>query len=442
MSGTGTSSTRYEGSALGEVTSNLAIRGGTPVRRSDWPRWPQPAPAALSNLEQVLHSGRWAISGPYAGAESFERRFAAAFAAYNEANHCVLTASGTASLMVGLEACGVGAGDEVIIPGLTWVANASTVAGVNAVPVLADVDPRTFCIDPASVESLITTRTAAIVVVHLYAALADLDALVALADRHGLVLIEDCAQSPGARYRGRRVGTFGALGTYSMQQTKTLTSGEGGAVVTNRSDLARAAEHLRADGRCFTQRVPPIGEMELVETGELMGSNRSLSEFQSALLSAQLPLLDEQHATRRRNLEILDGLLLEIGFWPQETSAGTTERTIYEYAVEVVDDDLAEVGIERLAQAVSAELGLAVEPGYPALSSNVLYDPPSRRRFSAIEGSAERLRLDRFDVPVAERLASRLLTIQHTAFLGQPGDMHDIAEAFAKVSQQRDMLLA
>lgn len=423
------------------MTASLAVRGGDPIRRRGWPRWPQPGPEALGYLEQVLNSGRWAISGPYTGTESFESRFAADFAAYNEASHCVLTASGTASLMVGLEACGVGAGDEVIIPGLTWIANASTVAGVNAVPVLADVGPRSYCIDPAAVESLITRRTAAIVAVHLYAGLAELDALVEVAGRHGLPLIEDCAQSPGARYRGRRVGTFGVLGTYSMQQTKTLTSGEGGAIVTDRPDIARAAEQLRADGRCRGDGVPPIGGMELVETGELMGSNRSLSEFQSALLAAQLPVLDEQHAARRRNLEILDGLLRELGFAPQESAAGTTERTIYEYAVQV-DDELATLGLDVLGQALTAELGLLVEPGYPPLNSNILYAPQSRRRFSGIPGSAEALRLDRFDLPVSERLASSLLTLPHSAFLGTADDMHDIAAAFAKVAQQRGALAA
>src|ERR1043166_3641742 len=146
------------------MSSALAVKGGHPVRQKPWPVWPQPASGALGALEQVLHSGRWAISGHYTGDQSFERRFAAAFAEYNGVRYCVPTASGTASLMVALEACGIGAGDEVIIPGLTWVANASTVAGVNAAPVLADVDRRTFCMDPAAAEALIGPPTPATVV--------------------------------------------------------------------------------------------------------------------------------------------------------------------------------------------------------------------------------------------------------------------------------------
>jgi dTDP-4-amino-4,6-dideoxygalactose transaminase len=342
--------------------------------------------------------------------------------------------------MVALEASGIGAGDEVIIPGLTWVANASTVAGVNAVPVLADVDPGTFCMDPAAAEALIGPRTTAIVVVHLYAAVADLRALMTVADRHGLALIEDCAHSPGAIYLGRRVGTFGQLGTFSMQQTKPLTSGEGGAVITDSPALARAAEHLRADGRSYAESPPRAGRMELVETAEVMGSNRCLSEFQAAVLFAQLPFLDEQHARRRRNLGVLDGLLSEVGFHPQETSAGTTARTVYEYAMEI-PEELSCVSLDIVAEALSAELGLVVEPGYPPLNSNKLYQPGSRRRFSALTGLVHRFPLDRFSLPVSEAVARRLLTIHHSALLGDAEDMHDIADACAKVYELRDALL-
>lgn len=421
------------------MSSTLAVQGGRPVRQKPWPTWPQPAPGALGALEQVLHSGRWAISGHYTGDRSFERRFADAFAAYNGVRFCVPTASGTASLMVALEACGIGAGDEVIIPGLTWVANASTVAGVNAAPVLADVDRKSFCMDPAAAEALIGPRTAAVVVVHLYAAVADLGALMAVADRHGLALIEDCAQSPGAMYRDRRVGTFGQLGTFSMQQTKPLTSGEGGAVITDSPELARAAEHLRADGRSYAESPPRAGHMELVETAEVMGSNRCLSEFQAAVLFAQLPVLEEQHAHRRRNLHVLDGLLREVGFTPQETSPETTARTVYEYAMEI-PEDLSRVSLDIVAEALSAELGLVVEPGYPSLNSTKLYDPASRRRFSALSGLADRFSLDRFSLPVSEAVARRLLTIHHSALLGDAGDMHDIAAACAKIYEHRDAL--
>lgn len=409
-----------------------------------WPRWPEPAPGALDVLNEVLHSGRWAISGHYQGKRGFERRFAEAFANFHQTanfpqtTHCVPTSSGTASLMVALEACGVGAGDEVIIPGLTWVANASTVAGVNAVPVPVDVDPQTFCLDPDAVERAITPRTAAIVVVHLYSAVADLDRLTAVAQQHGIPLIEDCAQAHGATYRDRRVGTFGAAGTFSMQHSKVLTSGEGGAVITADAALARRAEHLRADSRSYLDHEPRVGQMELAQTAEVMGSNRCLSEFQAAVLLVQLDLLEAQNARRRANAAILDTALSALGFRPQASSPGTTARTYYEWAARIEDDELGRIGAERVAEAVAAELsGAPVDASYPPLNDNRLYRPETRRRFA---GQAAALDLTRYPLPVAVDAGQRVVTIHHSALLAEERDMHDIVAAFEKVINHRGEL--
>ncbi|MCP2261254.1 L-glutamine:scyllo-inosose aminotransferase [Streptoalloteichus tenebrarius] len=421
---------------------HLAINNGTPVRTRPWPVWPQPARGALDALERVLRSGRWAISGPYRGIESAERRFARDFAAYNGVAHCVPAASGTASLMLALESCGVGVGDEVIAPGLSWVASASTIVGVNAVPVLVDIDPRTLCLDPAAVEAAITPATKAVVVVHLYSAVADLDALRAVADRHGLPLIEDCAQAHGAEHRGRKVGSVGDVGTFSMQHSKVLTSGEGGAAITNSAELARRMEHLRADGRCYPDTAPAPGRMELVETGELMGSNRCLSEFQAAVLVEQLRELDEQNALRRRNAELLNTLLAEQGLRPQATSPGTTSRTYYVYAAELPDDAFVGLPITTVTEALTAELGFPISPAYAPLHTNRLYAPASRRRFALGEEHEKRIDPARFHLPVCERLTRRLITFHHAALLGDESDMHDIAAAVAKVLRHHGELRA
>ncbi|MFD7663859.1 DegT/DnrJ/EryC1/StrS family aminotransferase [Streptomyces sp. NPDC059788] len=415
------------------MAQSLAVQGGSAVRTRPWPLWPRPAAGAAEAVQQVLSSGRWSISGPYRGTDSHERRFARAFAEYNGVSHCVPAASGTASLMLALEACGVGAGDEVIVPGLSWVASGSTILGVNAVPVFCDVDPRTLCLDPAAVEAAVTERTKAIVVVHLYSAVADMDALTALAERHSLPLIEDCAQAHGAAYRGVKVGALATAGTFSMQHSKMLTSGEGGAVVTQDADFARRVEHLRADGRCLAGQRPAPGEMELVETGELMGNNRCLSEFQAALLTEQLKELDGQHAIRRRNAALLDGLLRASGYVPQETSEGTSTRTHYTYAARLPEDHLTHVGITTVARALSAELGLTVAPSYAPITRNRLYDPGSRRRYAL--GVEHQALTDpkRFELPVAEAAARRVLTLHHAALLGDENDMRDIAAAFGKV---------
>ncbi|CAM5256493.1 L-glutamine:2-deoxy-scyllo-inosose aminotransferase [Streptomyces alboniger] len=342
-------------------------------------------------------------------------------------------ASGTASLMLALEACGVGAGDEVIVPGLSWVASGSTILGVNAVPVFCDVDPRTLCLDPEAVETLITERTRAIVVVHLYSAVADMDALNRIAARHALPLIEDCAQAHGASHRGVKVGALATAGTFSMQHSKVLTSGEGGAVITRDADFARRVEHLRTDGRCLTPTPPAAGAMELVETGELMGSNRCLSEFQAAILSEQLTTLDEQNERRRANAGLLDRHLRELGVHPQSTSEGTTARTYYTYAARLPDGELENTAIGDVADALTVELGFSVQPSYAPIPANRLYTPHTRRRYSLGLAHEERIDPKRFALPVCEEAARRTLTLHHAALLGDADDMSDIAEAFAKV---------
>ncbi|MEU5977791.1 DegT/DnrJ/EryC1/StrS family aminotransferase [Streptomyces sp. NPDC047315] len=415
------------------MASPLAVQGGTAVRTRPWPAWPQPAPGVRRAVDEVLDSGRWSISGPYRGVESYERRFARAFAAYHGADHCIPAASGTASLMLALEACGVGAGDEVIVPGLSWVASGTTVLGVNAVPVFCDVDPDTLCVHPAAVEAHITPRTRAIVVVHLYSAVADMDALKDVADRHDLPLIEDCAQAHGATHHGAKVGTLSTAGTFSMQHSKVLTSGEGGAVITQDAELARRIEHLRADGRCLATASPPTGAMELVETGELMGSNRCISEFQAAILTAQLAVLDEQNRRRRDNALLLDQHLERLGLRPQTTSPGTTSRTYYTYAARLPDGELTEPAVADVAAALTAELGFSVLPSYAPVPANRLYAPRTRQRFALGLAHEELIDPKRFHLPVCEDTAQRTITLHHAALLGDAEDMNDIASAVEKV---------
>ncbi|MGW8142270.1 DegT/DnrJ/EryC1/StrS aminotransferase family protein [Sphingomonas zeae] len=418
-------------------TNNLALLGGEPVAGNiDWPAWPIGTRDTARNLQRVLDSRRWSISGPYHGEQSWEQRFAQAFATYTGARFCVPASTGTASLTMALEACGVGARDEVIVPGVSWVASASAVLGVNAVPVLTDVEAESGCLDPVAVERALTPRTKAITVVHLGSAIADLPALSAMAARHGLPLIEDCAQAHGARFDGRHVGTFGAAGTFSMQHSKLLTSGEGGAVITNDPVLQDRLSHLRADGRTFATELPPVDEMELVETAAIMGSNYCLSEFHAAILSAQLEKLDAENAVRSANADRLDRLLRALDCTPQATAPGTTGRAYYSYVVRLPAAALERVPAARLAQAVSAELRLPCKTMYAALNNNRLYQPGSRRRFAFGADFLDDVRPDRFALPAAAEFAATCVSLPHRLLLAPSGSMAQVADAFAKVLEQ------
>jgi dTDP-3-amino-3,4,6-trideoxy-alpha-D-glucose transaminase len=224
--------------------------------------------------------------------------FEAEFAAYCGVEHCVGVASGTAALALMLRAYGIGAGDEVIVPGHTFIASALAVAHVGATPVLCDVDAGTALIDPDAARAAVGPRTAAILAVHLYGQACDMDRLGALAQSRGLLLLEDAAQAHGARYRGRRTGSLGAAAAFSFYPSKNLGAlGDGGAVCTNDELLAARIRRLRHLG----QR----GKGEHVE----LGFNERLDGLQAAMLRVKLPHLDAWNDRRREHARMYRELL-------------------------------------------------------------------------------------------------------------------------------------
>ena len=268
----------------------------------------KPLQAALAGeleaaARRVLQSG-WFILGPEL--EAFED----AFASYHGVPQAVGVANGTDAVELALRALGVGAGDEVITVAHTAVATVCAVERAGAVPVLVDVDERTFTIDPRAAEAAITPRTRAIVPVHLYGHPADMDAVMALARRHGLAVVEDCAQAHGARWRGRLVGTIGDLGAFSFYPTKNLGAlGDAGAVIARDEPLAARLRRLRN-----------YGQRERYEHVEA-GQNSRLDELQAALLRVKLAHLDAHNAERQRIAMTYTGGLAGLGLRLPETAA-------------------------------------------------------------------------------------------------------------------------
>src|SRR6266542_781919 len=223
----------------------LAIDGGTPVRDKPFPKWPVWDERDERALLEVLRSGRW---GSHAGGGTVHE-FRERFAAYQDAEHAVALTNGTAALEVALRAVGVEPLDEVIIPPYTFVATATAVLALGAVPVFADILEDTFLIDPADVARKITPRTKAIIAVHIGGQPADMDGVLALAKNHDLRVVEDAAQAHGAAWRGTKVGALGDAGTFSFQSSKNLNSGEGGIVLTNDREVAERAWSISNVGR-------------------------------------------------------------------------------------------------------------------------------------------------------------------------------------------------
>ena len=222
--------------------SELAILGGSPVRRRPFSPWPQYSAADAKRLELVLESRHW---GGYPVPSRYAGEFAERFAAMHGARYGLCVTNGTIALVAALTAAGVRFGDEVIVPAYTWDGTAAAVLFAGGVPVFADVDPDTYCLSVDAVRETITPRTRAIIPVHLAMRFAEMDPLVELAQKHGLKVIEDCAHAHGGQYKRRGAGSMGDLGCFSFQESKLMTAGEGGIVIT--SNLAYF-EHLQSSG--------------------------------------------------------------------------------------------------------------------------------------------------------------------------------------------------
>lgn len=414
---------------------NLAIFGGTPTRAQDWPAWPKSDDATAAALQDVLLSGRWAISGAYRDRPSQDRRFAAAFAAYNGAAHCVPVSSGTASLTAALQALDIGPGDEVLVPGLTWVACASSTFSVGATPVLVDIDSSNLAMSPIHARAAITRNTKAIMLVHPFCRIADLDAFCALSGETGIPLIEDCSQAHGATWRGRHVGTWGQIGCFSMQQSKVLTSGEGGAAITNDVRLFHRMEQARADGRIFSD-APLPGRLELLEVGEVLGQNHCLSEFQSAILCDRLKHLDGENRQRREFVAHLASELSAddpLRLLPEDERA--TSYTYYNLVLELDLPRFQGNAVDAIARALSMELNVQVSPVYRPLNAHPLYNPLNSPRAKS-HPRREIFDPGQFHLPQAAAARERCITLPNWVLLGGASGANDVLRAVRKVLGQ------
>jgi dTDP-4-amino-4,6-dideoxygalactose transaminase len=398
--------------------AQLAIRGGTPVRTAPFSPWPVYGTEDEQALLEVLRSGRWFMASRL---EAFEK----AFAAYQDARFGIAVSSGTTALQVALDAVDLKLGDEVIVPSYTFVATASSVVMVGGVPVFVDVEPGSYNLDPAAVEAAITPRTRAIVAVHIAGRPADLDALGALARRHGLRLVEDAAQAHAAAWKGRKVGAIGDLGTFSFQASKNLNAGEGGFVTSDDRELAERAWSVHNCGRS------PEGAWY---EHPRVGGNYRLGEFQAGLLLSQLPRLEAQTATRTRNARLLASLLRSIdGIEPLDDDPRVTTHAYHLFILRYRADAFGGAPRERFIAALQKE-GVPCSSGYRPLYK----EPAFRARFAEYPLTSAYFKgrpdYDRVCCPVTERIcAEEAVWLTQNLLLGAEEDMHDIARAIRKV---------
>lgn len=401
--------------------SELALLGGTKTKTKPFPLWPQYDEAEAKALQEVLESRVWWRTP---GTKTLE--FEQAFAKYHQARFGIAVTNGTHAIEVTLAALELGPGDEVILPDFTFIATASAVLFTGALPVLVDVSPDTYCIDPDLVEAAITPRTKAIIAVHMGGHPADMDRLVEIAERHNLALVEDSAHAHGSEWNRQKIGTFGVAGTFSFQASKTMTAGEGGIIITDDEHFERLARSVHDCGR-----MPG----EWFYSHFIYGSNYRLSEWQGAILNVQLTRLDEQTARRHYNGRVLDKLLGEIeGITPQYLDERCTRNGHYGYLFHYDKAAFNNVPTTRFIEAIIAE-GIPNQASYPPLHSlDVFKSGEYRKRLTGDQATQEHLFLSQ-PFPQTERGAWETVWIPQPALLGDEEDMHEIAAAIRKIQR-------
>jgi len=330
----------------------LAIDGGTPTTKEKFPMWPTFNEASIQAAMEPLRSGLVNYWTGHKGTE-FEEKFAA----WNGAKYAISTTNGTAALHTALAALDIGSGDEVICPSYSFIASSFCILQAGAIPVFADVtDDHTL--DPASIAEKITSKTKAILVVHLYGIVADMRPILAIAKKHGLKVIEDCAQCFGGVYQGVKTGLLGDAGCYSFCQSKHFTTGgEGGMVVTNDENLAWESRSFRDHGYDVKERLRLLElESKLMYIHNRVGFNYRLTESQSAIGIEQLKIFDSWNlANRRRNGKMIGKAFAD---HPQveKVAVDTEERqNSYWWAPINLRMETLSVDIKQIAKAVSAE---------------------------------------------------------------------------------------
>lgn len=403
-----------------------AIMGGRPVRTGSWPAWPVWNPETDEKLFlEVLRSGVWSRAKVVA---EFEQKWAELVGT----KRCLAVINGTNALIASMVNLGIGGGDEVIVPPYTFVATVLAVIQTGAIPVFADTDPDTCQIDPETIESKISSRTKAILPVHILGIPANMERIMEIAGKHNLLVIEDACQGWLATINGKKVGSFGNAGCFSFQTSKNLPFGEGGAIVSDNEEFMDRCYSYHNYGHAYGTLVGSIGAGAVVP-----GTKLRMAEYQAAIGLIQIARLEEQTSRRNKNAEYLR---TELGRIP-----GIKPFVLKEYVTRSADHifsfryDKSEFeGLSRLdfLKALIAE-GIPCSTGYSPLNKMEFianaFKMKNFRKMYPSEMLDYNKYLEQNQCPVNDRLCEEAVWIQQNMLLGEKEDMDDIVSAIEKI---------
>ncbi len=406
--------------------TQLAVFGGQPIRTEKYPRWPVFDYRDIEAVTNTIKSGRWG-GFPYPGPNT--AAFAERFAEMQGGGYAVPMLNGTITMEVALRAADIGWGDEVIVPAYTFQATAYAPMVVGACPVIVDISPDNYCIDPQRVKEAITSKTKAIIVVHIANQMTDMDAIMEIAKTHGLVVIEDSAHAHGARWRGMGSGTIGDFGSFSLQSAKILTTGEGGVLLCKDEKMAERAASIidcgrpkDADGKNYT-----------------MGVNYRWSEIHAALGLVALERFPEQMQERESNADYLEESLSEIeGISLLKRDLRHTRRSFYRYIINI-NPDYFNCEHQVFCYALSKE-GIPVDTGYPAMNRYDLFQP-QLSKLPVPSAFPEYFDFENMSLPITERASQvEAVWMGESIFRAGKQGVDDLVAGINKLAQNRGQL--
>ena len=404
-----------------------AVLGGSPLmKKKDWIKWPIWNPETDEPLVlQSLRSGVWSRGRLVT---QFENEWAKALGS----KRCLATVNGTNALIVGLNQLGIGAGDEVLVPPYTFIATIQSVLVNGAIPVFVDVDPNTYQMDPAKIEAKITSKTKAIIPVHILGMPADMDRIMKIAKKRNLIVLEDACQAHLAEINGKKVGTIGNAGCFSFQTSKNLAIGESGALVSDDDEFMN---------RCFSYHnlglpygLPPGS----VASGSLrIGTKVRMAEYQAAIGLVQLKRLEEQTNRRNENAAYLTKKLKSIpGVVPHKLYDNVTKAAYLLYAFRYKQSQFKGLPLEAFVKAVAAE-GVPVSLGYTPLNTQPFLKEAFQSKNFKRSYTAKELNYNEYmaknKCPENDKLCSEAVWITQNMLLGEKSDMDIISNAIERV---------